>query len=406
MRTRYLKDKNGKFSIKAVVYEQQDHLIPAALIDIDARKICARLKSQGYEAYIVGGAVRDLLLGYTPKDFDIATSASPNRVKKLFRNSRIIGKRFRLVHVYFRNGKILEVATFRASESTNHNHVYGSLSEDVNRRDFSLNALYYSPDDETIIDFVGGVRDIKKGIIRSVLPLKSSFREDPVRMLRAVKYSAMRNMKMTLPLSRQIKKQSYLLSSASVSRLSEELNKILSSRSSAAILRMMSRYGLLEQMLPEISRVDKDLLGKVFRRLSVLDEKMLNAGVGKGEMLKSLTEVILEEQGILNPDNGIRPAFMEVEKAVKALLKPLTQPNKDVEAAVKLIFSERGWSLPRKRPPRHPEVRMSELERDNAVSVKKRKRRRKKSAEKTAALKISDTSNKTGENIEKNNMES
>jgi poly(A) polymerase len=220
-------------------------------------------------------------------------------------------------------------------------------------------------------------------------------------MLRAVKYSAMRNMKMTLPLSRQIKKQSYLLSSASVSRLSEELNKILSSRSSASILRMMNRYGLLGQMLPQICRVNKVILEKVFKRLSSLDEKILDTRTGKGEMLKSLTEEILEEQGILNQADGGRPAFLEVEKALKALLKPLTQPNKDVEAAVKLIFSERGWPLPRKRPPRHPEVRMSELERDNAVSAKKRKRRRKKSAEKK-----SDIINITGENIEKNNVES
>ena len=112
MRTRYFRDSNGRPSIKAAIYERLDHGISKAKIDIDARRICTRLKSQGHEAYIVGGAVRDLLLGREPKDFDIATDATPNRVRRLFRNSRIIGKRFRLTHIYFHEGKIHEVAHF------------------------------------------------------------------------------------------------------------------------------------------------------------------------------------------------------------------------------------------------------------------------------------------------------
>ena len=254
MRSRYFRDDKGKLTAKAVIYEHPDHGISRMAIDHDARKICSRLTSQGHEAYIVGGAVRDLLLKRTPKDFDIATDASPSRVKKLFRNSRIIGKRFRLVHVYFKDGKIMEVATFRAPESGNHNHVYGTLNEDVMRRDFSLNALYYCPEEETIIDFVKGVKDIRKGVIRSVLPLSDSFIEDPVRMLRAVKYAALTGMKMAPSVSRKIRRQAHLLAGASVSRLSEELHKILKSGNSEIILRLMDRYGLLSPCFPDSRR--------------------------------------------------------------------------------------------------------------------------------------------------------
>ncbi|MCK5250984.1 MAG: polynucleotide adenylyltransferase PcnB, partial [Spirochaetaceae bacterium] len=237
MRTRYFRDIKGRPTIKAVVYERADHSIPRSEIDIDARKICARLADQGHEAYIVGGAVRDLLSGRIPKDFDIATDASPSRVKRLFRNSRVIGKRFRLVHVYFRDGKIHEVATFRAPESGDRNHVFGTLNEDVMRRDFSLNALYYDPREETVIDFVNGVKDIRKGVLKSVLPLSTSFSEDPVRMLPAVKYAAITGMQVSGPVGRRIRKEAPLLATASLSRLSEELYKILKSRNSEIIMR-------------------------------------------------------------------------------------------------------------------------------------------------------------------------
>ncbi|MDA3823865.1 MAG: hypothetical protein PF450_14810, partial [Bacteroidales bacterium] len=189
MRVRYTKNKRGKLIKQAEIYSAHEHSIDPALVDVDAVKVTRRLQAHGFDAYIVGGAVRDLLVGKQPKDFDIATSAYPSQIKKIFRNSRIIGRRFRLVHLYFANNKILELATFRSLESGNHNNVYGTIEEDVQRRDFTINALFYNPNNGEILDFIGGMKDIKKGMLRCVIPLKRTFKEDPVRMLRAIKYS-------------------------------------------------------------------------------------------------------------------------------------------------------------------------------------------------------------------------
>ncbi len=375
MRTRYFRDTKGKPTIKAVVYERADHSITRSGIDLDARKICTRLAEQGHEAYIVGGAVRDLLLGRIPKDFDIATDASPSRVKRLFRNSRVIGKRFRLVHVYFRDGKIHEVATFRAPESGDRNHVFGTLNEDVMRRDFSLNALYYDPEEETIIDFVNGVKDIRSRVVKSVLPLNTSFSEDPVRMLRAVKYAALTGMRISPQVGRKIKKQASLLSTASVSRLSEELYKILNSGNSEIILRLMDRYKLLDQMLPHLSN-NQTLRESMFLNLAKLDQKMLTKEQSRGVMILHLCEDCLSAQGIFEGEGRNAPMYAEVVRSVKDLLNPLVQPNRDVEEAVRLMFSERGLKLPRKRP-RHPEVRVGEHEGGDRPRRRRRRPKRK-----------------------------
>ena len=383
MRTRYFRDSNGQPSISAAVYEISDHGISRNLIDLDARKICSRLKVQGHQAFIVGGAVRDLLLGRSPKDFDIATDAPPNRVKRLFRNSRIIGKRFRLVHIYFHDGKIHEVATFRAIESGNRNHIYGTLFEDVMRRDFSVNALYFDPDDQTIIDFIGGVEDIKNKIIRSVLPLESSFIEDPVRMLRAVKYAAITGMKIAAPVGRKIKKQAPLLSSASISRLSEELNKIFKSRNIESIFRLMDRYKLIACILPQFENIFRQantntLKENFFLKLAQLDQLMLEKDVERGEILRYLTEDLLHAGGAFKKSDQYLLLFNEVVHELRSLLRPLVQPNRDVEEAVRQMFINRGLKYPRKRP-RHPEVRAGESERErvgvNSENQRKRQRR-------------------------------
>lgn len=225
---RYGKDKNGNPVKKAVVYTREEHKIPLSKIDPDAIGIIRRLKDSGFSAYIVGGAVRDLLLGNTPKDFDITTDATPSKIKRIFRNSRIIGRRFRLVHVFF-GPKIFEVSTFRSTAEGSIGNDFGSMDEDVMRRDFTLNALYYDPLQEQIIDYVGGARDIKKGVLRPVIPLDRIFVEDPVRMLRAVKYSATTGCKMSWTLRHKIRKSAALLTPVSPSRLTEETLKIINS---------------------------------------------------------------------------------------------------------------------------------------------------------------------------------
>lgn len=228
MLVRYGTDGNGKLVKKAVVYTQNEHQISNSDIDPDALQIINRLNDFGFTAYIVGGAVRDLIVGNKPKDFDIVTDATPSRIKKIFRNSRIIGRRFKLVHVVF-GSKIFEVSTFRSNAVGSVGNDFGSIEEDVQRRDFTMNALYYDPNQNQIIDYVGGFRDIKKRVLRPVISIDRIFEEDPVRMLRAIKYSATTHAKMSHTLRHKIRTSAALLSQVSPSRLTEELLKILNS---------------------------------------------------------------------------------------------------------------------------------------------------------------------------------
>ena len=233
---RYSTDRNGKLVKKAVIYTKEEHLIELNKIDSDAIYIIKLLKDYGFEAYLVGGAVRDLLIGKTPKDFDIVTDATPSKIKKIFRNSRIIGKRFRLVHIFF-GSKIFEVSTFRSLADGTIGNTFGTMDEDVQRRDFTINALYYDPIKEQIIDYVDGVRDIRRKLIKPVIPLNIIFEEDPVRMLRAIKYSATTGFKIPLKLHNKIRKSAHLLSPISPSRLTEELLKIINSGNSYQIVK-------------------------------------------------------------------------------------------------------------------------------------------------------------------------
>ncbi|OQX29259.1 MAG: hypothetical protein B0D92_04630 [Spirochaeta sp. LUC14_002_19_P3] len=352
---RYYRDSNGQPDTKATLYEKQDHGIARDRIDSDAERICARLKSHGHEAYIVGGAVRDLLLGNEPKDFDIATDAAPNRVKKIFYNARIIGRRFRLVHIYFKDGKIHEVATFRALESTGENHIFGTLDEDVMRRDFTMNALYYDPAAEIIVDFVGGMKDIRRRVVNSVLPLDTSFREDPVRMLRAVKYAAMANFKISAPVKKRIRKESALLADASTSRLSEELNKILCCGKMYPVFRGLDRYKLLPIFLPNLDSAfcrqsgGQALKEAFFANLAELDNKMTHNEISRGAILRGITENMLESCGAFQGEEGRPPHAFDVVRELKSLLRPLIQPNVWVDEAVRLMFTDRGWKFPRRR---------------------------------------------------------
>ena len=228
MLIRYATDKKGKPVKKAVIYTRDEHRILRSRIDSDAFFVVSRLRDAGFDAYIVGGAVRDLLIGKEPKDFDIVTDATPSKIKRLFRNSRIIGKRFRLVHVFF-GEKIFEVSTFRSITEGSVGNVFGTIDEDVQRRDFSVNALYYDPLREQVIDYVHGVDDIRRRVLRPVISLDRIFEEDPVRMLRAVKYSATTGCRLPVALKRRIRKSAHLLSPVSPSRLTEEMLKIVNS---------------------------------------------------------------------------------------------------------------------------------------------------------------------------------
>ncbi|MDR0683513.1 MAG: polynucleotide adenylyltransferase PcnB [Spirochaetaceae bacterium] len=254
MRFRYSTNSNGKTEKKAVVYTKDEHNIAAGDVDKDAAYICSRLRIEGYETYIVGGAVRDLILGKKPKDFDIASAASPAQIKRVFRNSRVIGRRFRLVHVFF-SKKIYELATFRSAKDGADGNTFGSIEEDVLRRDFSLNALFYDTEQELVIDYVGGVDDIRKRVINPIIPLDIIFREDPVRMIRAVKYAAMTGFEIPSKLKNRIKTDSNLLEDIPASRLTEEIVKILNSSCPYSIVSALDSFGLYQYLQPNAARM-------------------------------------------------------------------------------------------------------------------------------------------------------
>jgi poly(A) polymerase len=215
---RYQKGPDGKPVKKAVVYTNPEHGIDPRSVDTDAMRIVERLRNNGHDAYIVGGAVRDLLIGRIPKDYDIVTDAQPQRIKRLFYRSRIIGRRFRLVHVYVGN-RIYEVSTFRSMVNGSIGNTYGTIDEDAQRRDFSMNALYFDPLQGHLVDYVGGYKDVKARRVVPVIPLKTIFTEDPVRMLRAVKYAVSTRFTIQFWTRLAIRRQAKLLATASVSRL-------------------------------------------------------------------------------------------------------------------------------------------------------------------------------------------
>ncbi|MDR0998877.1 MAG: polynucleotide adenylyltransferase PcnB [Treponema sp.] len=350
MRIRYSTGKNGHPVKKAVVYTQDEHGISFSDVDRDAVGITERLKAAGYETYIVGGAVRDLILGKIPKDFDIASSASPARIKKLCRNARIIGHRFRLVHVYA-GKKIFEVSTFRSLKDGPTGNVFGTIEEDVLRRDFTLNALFYDPGRQIVIDFVGGMKDIREKRIRPIIPLKTIFQDDPVRMIRAVKYGAATGFKLPLTLRWRIKKESPLLAEVSPSRLTEEIGKIVHSAQAARIVRQLESAGLYRYLQPNASALIKEK--PAFREAYFGGFEALAAGTDQekpGRLMSALIRPYLESIADWNTEDP-QEYYKTLFVAARRFVLPMNPPRVELDHAVRLIFAEHGITVKRSRFP-------------------------------------------------------
>ena len=255
------------------VITRAEHTISRRDIDPDALKVLYRLRQFDHIAYLVGGSVRDLLLSRRPKDFDIGTSAHPYQIKKLFRNCWIIGRRFRLAHVRF-GSKVIEVATFRrqlqpgeeiapegapASE-LHHDNTFGTPEEDAFRRDFTINALFYDIATFSIIDYVNGMDDLHAGIVRSIGDPEVRFKEDPVRMLRAVAFAARLNFTIDPPILEAIRLHRHEIARSSPARLLEEYYKILRSGYAERTFRGLAEVGLLEPISTELHRAAGDAL--------------------------------------------------------------------------------------------------------------------------------------------------
>jgi poly(A) polymerase len=265
---------------------REKHGLGREAITPAATKVCSALREAGFSAYVVGGAVRDLLLGITPKDFDIATDARPEQIKPLFRRALIIGRRFRLVHVML-GPETVEVSTFRGAdiqtaEKDEHgrvlrDNVFGTQEEDARRRDFTVNALYFDPVSEEVVDFHGGLADLKKRTLRVIGDPETRYREDPVRMLRAVRLAAKLGLTLDPATREPIREMAPLMERVPPARLFDEMLKLLLSGHASACLRQLRDVGLHKGLLPLLDVILEQPLGERFVTLALAqtDERVL-----------------------------------------------------------------------------------------------------------------------------------
>ncbi len=276
-------------------------------VDAEAAKVVRRLTRHGYEAYLVGGCVRDLLIGRAPKDFDVATSARPDDVRRLFRNSRIIGRRFRLVHVLFGGGKVIETATFRRAPQQNeeregddllirNDNVFGDAHEDAARRDFSINGLFYDLEHGQVIDWVNGMPDIERRTVQTIGDPVVRFLEDPVRILRAIKFSARLDFAISPDVYDAIVQCRSALAMAARPRLFEELLRLLRGGAAHRSIWLAWETGVLDVMLPELAAylADSELdEGLVWRLLTEVDALTAERGAALDDVVL-MTTLLLE----------------------------------------------------------------------------------------------------------------
>ncbi|MGB0205317.1 MAG: polynucleotide adenylyltransferase PcnB [Neptuniibacter sp.] len=256
---------------KRIIHEEE-HQIPRRYLDDNAIKVAYRLTDAGYEGYLVGGCIRDLLLNKKPKDFDVATNAHPEEAADLFRRARLIGRRFKLVHVRF-GREIIEVATFRASHDSQpenesgeqgkqcdsgmilRDNVYGTIEDDALRRDFTVNALYYCPNDHCVYDFANGYEDLKKGTLRMIGDPEARYKEDPVRMLRAARFAAKLDFTIEPATEAPIRELAPMLKRIAPARLFDETLKLFQSGHAVNSFEQLSRLDLFEPLFPQVQKL-------------------------------------------------------------------------------------------------------------------------------------------------------
>ncbi|MDZ4814140.1 MAG: polynucleotide adenylyltransferase PcnB [Pseudomonadota bacterium] len=273
---------------KLEIVRREQHIISRRNISPNALRVLYKLREGGYAAYLVGGAVRDLLLGGHPKDFDVATDAHPDQVRSLFRNCRLIGRRFRLAHVHY-GQEIIEVATFRGSADDGsgarelvdgrivRDNVYGTIEEDAVRRDFTINALYYAVEDFSVRDYVGGYRDVQDRVLRLIGDPERRFREDPVRMLRAARFAAKLGFVIEPKALAAMGKLKQLIADAPPARLFDESLKLFLAGHALQSFRMLREYDLLNTLLPNFTSAmvrDPSTLHMIEAALRSTDERI------------------------------------------------------------------------------------------------------------------------------------
>ncbi|MGB1254299.1 MAG: polynucleotide adenylyltransferase PcnB [Thiolinea sp.] len=323
---------------QAITIQASAHGITAEQICSRALGIIKKLQKAGFEAYLVGGCVRDLLLDHIPKDFDIATSAHPEQVRKLFSSCRLIGRRFRLAHIHFGRDYI-EVATFRAPHEDGkggqvnsqgritHDNVYGTLKEDAWRRDFSINALYYDPLSDEIKDFVGGLEDLKKRHIRLIGPAELRYREDPVRMMRALRFAAKLDCEIVGETQELILPMGPLLEDVAPARLFDEMLKLLHSGHGWTGFKYLDEYQLLDHLLPlTTNSLEQDDDGRFQQLLKLaLQNTDRRLAEGKSVMPPFLYAVLLWDKVRLYKEEAKQDGHPELQALQLAATEVLRQ---------------------------------------------------------------------------------
>lgn len=288
------KAKKADLDCKPEILQRKEHGISRRQLSENALKVLYRLNNAGYQAYLVGGCVRDSMLGAHPKDFDVATNATPEQVNQLFRNSRLIGRRFKLVHVLF-GREVIEVATFRTSPKEEHNsqqaqtgdsgmilrdNVYGTIDDDAMRRDFTINAMYYSVDDFTVRSYANGYQDAQNKLIRLMGDPETRYREDPVRMLRAIRFAAKLDFSIEEKTEAPIKAMAPLMGQIPAPRLFEEVLKLFLSGNALVTYRLLREYKLFGELFPltEQCVADDELAARFVEQTMINTDTRIQAG--------------------------------------------------------------------------------------------------------------------------------
>ena len=373
--------------------------IPAELLDPDALRVVSRLEHQGFQAYLVGGCVRDLLIGRPPKDFDVATSAHPRQIKRVFRNGRIIGRRFRLVHIHY-GDHIIETATFRRDPESSRDsgpgdaeyaigsdgpvagrggipddalpaeqpdfddllitedNEYGNAEEDARRRDFTVNGLFLDPTRNEILDYVGGLDDLEAGILRTIGDPMVRIAEDPVRILRAIKFATRLGFRIEDRTWNAIESHAPLLSRSAPPRVLEEILRLLRSGSALGAFRMMRACGALKVLLPQIDRylgskddaVAQERADGFWRLLEALDNDVHGGFVPSTAVCLSLLFLrIVEREAFADTRTlpGPPPDLAQVTgEVLDELARETRLPRRDVGRARRILIQQRRFTQP------------------------------------------------------------
>jgi len=332
------------------------------MIDEEALKVLYRLHRHGFIAYLVGGSVRDLLLGKTPKDFDLATNAHPHEISALFKNSRVIGRRFRLVHVFFKGGKIIEVSTFRSRSEfeevqTEEGDIirtdsFGTPAEDALRRDITVNGLFYNIADFSIIDYIGGMADLERKVIRTIGDPDERFQQDPVRMIRVIRHAARTGFSIEDQAYQAILRHREEIQKCSPSRLRDEFLRELKEGAARSSLDLMLKTGLLFSLFPGLERAlgHRSLSEKKSREffLSLFDlvDQLLKTGreITESVLLALFLTPFLRAATPKHPFLGKREKYIywaqSIHWAVNEILTPYSFPKGAKEMASQILIAQ------------------------------------------------------------------